>query len=344
MGAAPEPQHSFLPASAMTLNSVFYRHILQVLGDEVSPSMSEGEYLRLAADWFSAQHAWQFLRRPCALDLRGSISLTAASYVHATRTLTQAGAFTNYVYVAGDRLEADSGTGVTVQSYPVASRTNANSIVLAAPGLGSAADAATNIVARLPNASVALPSDFMAFVGQRPLRSLGSTVRRIEFTSPEVMTAQRSGTTEVDSAAAFLGIVTELLNQVTGQTDPVIEIFPGSSENVAQAFRGYYRARLVIDPASDTAVVPLPTGRPALELALIKACRAFALGLEEGEEVGKPSLERLLANLVDSDVWRAARKQDGLQQPTVGPLRGGVGDRYGRGGRRTLDSFVEGPT
>jgi hypothetical protein len=326
------------------LNQVFFRHILQVLGDEVSPSMSCGEYLRLAADWFSAEHAWQFLRRPCALDLRASVSLLNASYVHGTRTLTKIGAFAEYTYVAGDYFEAEDGTGVTTSRYPVESVASADAIVLAAPGLGAAAIVA-DIDGRLPNRSMALPSDFMAFVGQRPLRSEGSAQRRIEFTSPEELTAFRAGSAEVDNqGAGFLAIVTEMVNEATEQTDPVIEHYPGSSENVAGAFRGYYRARLVIDPTSDTAVVPLPSGRPALELALIKAARAFALGLEEGEEVGKPSLEVLLAQLTSSDIWAAARKQDGLQQATVGPLRGGVGDRYGRGGRRMLDSQVESPS
>jgi len=329
----------------MTLNAVFFKHIRQVLNEELTPGMSEGEYLRLAADWFSAEHEWQFLRRPCVLDLRGSIEFEDATYTHTGRILTKVGAFANYTYVAGDVAEATAGTGVVATRYPIASKADSDSIVLAGDGLGAAADAQTDIDARLPNTSIQLPSDFMAFVGVRPLRSIGSAVRRLEFTSPEVLTAMRSGSAEVDNqGAGFLGIVTELVNRGSGLTDPVIEIYPSSAENVAGAFRGYYRARLVIDPASDTAAVPLPSGRPALELALIKACRAFALGLEEGEEVGKPSLEELLRQLIASDVWHAARKQDGLQQPTMGPLRGGVGDRYGRMSRRMLDSQVEGPT
>ena len=327
----------------MTQNSIFFEHIRHVLGDETSPGMSEGEYLRLAADWFSAAHAWQFLTRPCFLDLRGAISFTTGSYVHATRTITKASAFTDYTKVPGDRFVATGGTGVELKSYTIESRPTASTLVLKAPGLGAAADAIANLAGNLPNDSIALPSDFMAFPGQRPLRSSGDIIRSIEFTSRDVLVARRSATVEVDAGCTFLGVVTELVNEETGNTEPVLEIFPGVSANVKDALRGYYRARLVIDPTDDQAVVPLPVNRPALELALIKACRAFALGLEEGEEVGKPQLEALLAQLVASSIWSAARKQDGLQMPTLGPLRGGVGDRGGYF-KRALASEVEGPT
>jgi len=326
----------------MTQNSVFFDHIRSVLGDEPSAGMSEGEYLRLAADWFSAAHAWQFLQRPLRLDLRGAISIIGATYTHATRQLVKAGGFTDHTHVSGDRLDATGGTGVELRSYEVASKADANTLVLHGNGLGVAANGSANVAFKLPNDSIALPSDFMAFPGQRPLRSTSDVVRSIEFTTRDVLTGRRASSVEVDGGCTFLAVITEMPNRVTKNTDPVLEIFPGVSANQKDSLRGYYRARLVIDPADDQAVVPLPANRPALELALIKACRAFALGLEEGEEIGKPSLEELLARLTISDIWKAARKQDGLQQPTVGPLRGGVGDRGGYY-KRSLASEVDGP-
>lgn len=325
-----------------TQNQVFFDHIRTVLGGEVG-DISEGEYLRLAADWFSAAHAWQFLMRPLRLDLRGRIDFSGATYTHATRRLVKVGAFEDYTYVAGDGFDPTAGADVALRRYALEQKVDDDTIVLAAPGLGADADGDSDIGGRLPNDSLALPADFMAFVGQRPLRSDASTVRALEFTSHEVLAARRGATIDSDGSGCFVGVLTELINGTTGMSDPVLEIFPGVSENVADAFRGYYRARLVIDPTSEQSIVPLPSGRPALELALIKAARAFALGMEEGEEVGKPSLEQLLRNLVESDIWRAARKQDGLQQPTVGPIRGGVGEQRGAG-RRMLATEVNGPS
>lgn len=326
----------------MTTNAVFFDHIRAVLGGEVGDN-SEGEILRLAADWFSGQHAWQFLRRPCLLDLRAGIDLSAATYTHATRTLALTSAFEEYSYVAGDTLEASAGTDVELRSYALSSRTDDDEIVLAGDGLGADADGSADVAGRLPNASLALPVDFMAFASPRPLQAGGTANRWLEFTSPEVLSARRAATVSTDGTGGFVGIITEMLNPATGMTEPVLEHHPGVSANTPDAFRGYYRARLVIDATSDQAIVPLPSGRPALELALIKTARAFALGLEEGEESGKPSLEELLRRLVISDIWKAATRQDGLQQPGMGPLRGGVGERYGAA-RRTLATEVEGPT
>lgn len=327
----------------MVQNNTFFRHILHILGDDISPSMSPGEYLRMAADWFSGAHAWQFLQRPLFLDLRGAISLAGATYTHSSRTITKTGAFANYSIVAGDRFEASAGTGVTARSYVMASRTSDDAIVLAGDGLGSGADGSTDVSGRLPNDSIALPADFMAFPGANPIWSSSSIIRGVSFTTREAMTQRRTSNIEVESSWFFYAAVTELLDQSTGQTNPVLEIYPPASTNTPDAFRGYYRARLVIDPTAETAIVPLPIGRPALELALVKACRAFALGFEEGEEAGKPSLEVLLDQLVRSPIWEAAKKQDGLQQPTVGPIRGGVGGSR-MAGRRLLSTEVDAPT
>lgn len=327
---------------AVLTNAALIRHIYHVLNaDETSEGIEPLEIASMAADWFSSQHAWQFLRRPLRLDLRASITITGATWTAATRTLTKTGAFTNYDLVAGDPFEVTAGTNARLKAVPVESRTSANAIVLAEDI--EATDGATDIGGRLPNYSLALPADFMAFTGVRSLWSENSLIGGIHFTTPEALTQRRSSNVEVESSWFYYAAVSELLNQATGMTDTVLEIYPPSSTEVLDAFRGYYRARIVIDTDDEDAPVPVPANKVAIHAALIKACRAFALGFEEGEEADQPSLEELLRQLVLSDVWLAAKKQDGLQQPTVGPLRGGVGGSR-RSGRNLLASEVDGPT
>jgi len=325
----------------MTQNAVFYDHIRHVLGGETG-DLPEHEILRLAADWFSGAHAWQFLIRPLRLHLRASLSITTATYTHTSRELEKIGAFADYEYVAGDIIEVDAGANADLRAYPIESRLDDDTIVLA-EGLGAAADGDSDIGGTLPNQSIALPTDFMAFPSPRALWSRGTEVRSLEFTSREVFNARRASRVDSDGTGSFIGVVTELMDRGAGLSRPVLEIFPGVTTARLDAFRGYYRSRLVIDPSSDQNPVPLPAGRPALEIALIKAARAFALGLEEGEEADRLSLEEHLRRLISSDIWQAARKQDGLQQPTVGPLRGGVGERL-RYGPRTLATEVNGPS
>lgn len=54
----------------------------------------------------------------------------AATFTNATRTLTLAGAFTNYVFQAGDSITVTAGTGVGVRMYAVQQKVDNNSIIL----------------------------------------------------------------------------------------------------------------------------------------------------------------------------------------------------------------------
>lgn len=323
-------------------NQTLIRHILQVTNaDELSEGLAPLELARLAADWVSSAHAWNFLRRPLLLDLRASISLTGATWTSATKLLTKVGAFADYTYVAGDVFEPTGGTGARLKTVPVATRVSDDAITLDEDI--QATNGATDIAGRLPNNTIALPTDFLAFPGVRPLWSENSLIGGLHFTSHEALTQRRSSNVEVESSWYFYAAITEMMNQGTEATETVLDLYPPSSVEVLDAFRGHYRARIVIDTEDEDAVVPVPTNKPAIELLLIKACRAFALGFEEGEEADQPGLDVLLEQLQRSTIWHAARKQDGGQQPTVGPMRGGVGGSR-RAGRSLLSSEVDGPT
>jgi hypothetical protein len=327
----------------MAINQDYYRYIKHALGDaDPSPLLSYAEILKQAAGWLASAHQWHWLKRPLRLQLRGTIELSGATYTHATRTLTKTGAFATYTYLAGDLLEPTGGTGVTLAAAEIESRTDNDSVVLVAPGLGAAADLQTDIAGILPNDSMALPSDFLSMWGAEPLWARDSSTSRMRLVDGEMLTAHRTATVEVDASWPFMATVSERVDRSDGLTVPVLEHYPRSTVNQPDAFRGYYRARIVIDDTSETAVVPIPRNRPLFEACLIRVARIFALGYEEGDEGGQPTIEEQLEPFRASTFFRAAMREDSPQR-TYGPLRGGVA-QYGRSYTRGLATEVGGPS
>ena len=69
-----------------------------------------------------------------------------ANWTDATLTITRTGAFANYTYAAGDKLKITAGTGITVASYDIASRVDADSITLATDINAAGGDIADNTI------------------------------------------------------------------------------------------------------------------------------------------------------------------------------------------------------
>lgn len=80
------------------------------------------------------------------------LTITAATWTEATRTLTKTGLFAEYAFAAGDRVYISGGTGATAGTYLVESRTSANAIVLQT-SIGAAANGQTDIAGTLSPAS-----------------------------------------------------------------------------------------------------------------------------------------------------------------------------------------------
>lgn len=84
-----------------------------------------------------------------AIVVPAAVTITGDGTWHeSTLTLEKTGAFTSYTFVAGDTIAVTAGTGATVATYTVASKTDANNIVLTA-SIGAAADTQTNISANM---------------------------------------------------------------------------------------------------------------------------------------------------------------------------------------------------
>lgn len=86
---------------------------------------------------------WRFKKRKTRVRIE-HYSVTGASYVHTTKTLTKTSGFGTLP--AGSRLRVSSGTGATLKEYVITSATT-NQVVLET-SIGSAADGQTDIAAQ----------------------------------------------------------------------------------------------------------------------------------------------------------------------------------------------------
>lgn len=84
----------------------------------------------------------------CTGSGANTIALVDATWTDATKTLELTGAFTNYVFKAGDRVRITGGTGATAGYYVVATRTSADAITLVT-SIGVGADGQTDIAGSL---------------------------------------------------------------------------------------------------------------------------------------------------------------------------------------------------
>lgn len=94
------------------------------------------------------------------------VALATATWTEATKTLTEAGAFADYVYAAGDTLVIESGTGATPGVYAIASRTDDDSIVLTESLSITGADLATGDIVSVyaTDGMTEVPADLQAGV------------------------------------------------------------------------------------------------------------------------------------------------------------------------------------
>ena len=90
---------------------------------------------------------WTFRRRRCAMVIT-PVAATGLTYAEAGKTLTGTGAWTDYTHVAGATWHTTGGTDAVLAPVQVASRTNANEIVLSS-SIGAGADGSIDIAGTL---------------------------------------------------------------------------------------------------------------------------------------------------------------------------------------------------
>jgi hypothetical protein len=280
-------------------------HIRHTLGGgDLSSNIDAVGILNQAGEHLHSMHTWKWAEgRTALLDLRGTITGTAATWTNSTLTLTLASSFTDYTFVEGDEIQITSGTDVTAGFYTVASRTSANAIVLSE----SIGTNSTDVAFTLQPYSIDLPDDVRDIIA---IQGSNSLEQHITLTSKkEVLEVrERSEPNNVHWYAA--------ISYVGSPPTPILEIAPGAGANETGAFRLFYRSRWAHMTADDTQI-DVPT---FVEALFVQIVRAFARGYER-EDAG--SLDARLTEIERGPVFRSAKRSDGNIQPNFGKLRGG---------------------
>jgi hypothetical protein len=290
------------------------RHTLG--GGDLSVELDKIGILNQAGEFMVNMHPWRWLVGTSALiNLRGVVTGTTATWTASTLTLTDTGAFTDYTFVAGDKLEIISGTGATTGFYEVASRTDDDSVVLQATI--SSSDLATgDIQYRLEGNSAALPDNFRDIIA---ISATDALLYGVRLTSLEQILQNRTSQIEVTTSWNYQAAV----NYAGSPPVPRLEIWPTPTTNQTGVFTMFYRSgwtRLLADSVN----IEIPEFVDSLFLRIV---RYFTRGYEREDVL---DMSQMLHATMQSPEFIMAAKRDGNTQPFYGKLRGGAAGVHSR--------------
>lgn len=290
------------------------RHTLG--GGEPSVELDKLGIVNQAGEFLVNMHPWRWLAGASALiDLRGVVSGTTATWTASTNTLTDTGAFADYSWVVGDKVEITGGTGATTGFYEVSSRTDDDSIVLAST-LSSSDLATGDIEYRLAPNSAALPSNFRDIIA---ISATDSLLYGVRLTSLEQILQNRTSQIEVTTSWNYQAAV----NYEGSPPVPRLEIWPDPQSSQTGVFTIFYRAGWT-RVTQDSVNIDVPQWIDSLFLRLV---RYFARGYER-EDVFE--MRQMLDSVMDSPEFIMAAHRDGMTQPFYGKLRGGGAQAHSR--------------
>lgn len=276
-------------------------------------SAQAGVMLMNARPWAWAED------RSITIRPRAEITIEDATWTEATKTLTKTGAFTAYSHLSGDTVEIDSGTGATVGTYEVASKTSANAVVLGA-SIGSAADGQTDIAATFPNDQVEIPSGF-PLLQITAYAAPDSLISRMEFTSPQSLLDIRGYPGYVGTTIGFWALLRHVRSPSGGSPIPRLDLWPRAT-GTEEAMVIYYRGGWLV-PSTDEELLSIPDW---LDPAYIEFFKAYVMGTEEPEG---GSVDRRIVAVLQGPSFLNASQIDSTMQQSYGRMRGGWLDESG---------------
>jgi hypothetical protein len=290
------------------------RHTLG--GGELSVELDALGVLNQAGEFLVNMHPWRWLIGASALiDLRGVVTGTTATWTAATLTLTDTGAFADYTFAAGDKLEVRAGTGATTGFYELASRTDDDSVVLLASM--SSSDLATgDIDYRITANSATLPANFRDIVA---LTATDALLYGVQLTTLEQILRNRTSQIEVTTSWNYQAAV----NYAGSPPVPRLEVWPDPVSNATGVFSIFYRAgwtRL----SGDSVSINIPEFTDSLFTRIL---RYFTRGYEREDLL---DMGQMLASIMGSPEFIMAAKRDGNTQPFYGKMRGGGAETHSR--------------
>lgn len=303
---------------------------------ELSQELDQLGILNEAGEYLYSMYPWKWaVGRSALIDLRGSLSGTTATYTSATRTLTETGAFANYTFVDGDKIEILAGTGANTGFFTVESKTNSDSIVIKNPSVIASGDLMTgDIEWEIQPGSAALPDDFRDIIA---LTSTDSRLYDVELVSLNQILRNRTSQIEVTTAWDYQAAV----SYAGTPKVPILEIWPNPSSDQIGAWTVFYRSRWS-QVTDDQTIISIPEFVESLFLRLV---RAYAKGYERDNV---EPLEVLLERIESGREFKAAVRSDGMVQWSYGRLRGGGAQvhtsRYTRARYGSISTRISAPT
>lgn len=290
--------------------------ILHALGGEPAAGLSVRAIINAAGETLVNSQTWRWLEDTEAkLDLRGKITITGATTTSGAGTgFGATGSFANYAFVEGDQLEITSGTGVTAGFYRVASRTDADTIVLStSPGASGSGIAAT-----LHTSAIALPADFRDLIAYNTTSGL---LKGIQFTSHGDLLQKRAAS--FTTVGFHYAIIVHPINSSSGAAPvPRMEIWPTPSSNETGAITILYR-RGWSALTSDADLIQIPDW---MHPTFFEFLRAFAHGWEESDN--QTASERV-SGVMNGPIWATAVRRDASIEADLGPIINGAAGAAG---------------
>lgn len=288
------------------------RVILDTLGDPAPTVPEQLTILNDAGRWFLGCHDWKFLEREAYLNVRAQVTASGGTWNNATSTLTfGAGALSTYTFLAGDKVEIVSGTGINVGFVEIDSATS-NTLVLRS-SIGTAAP--TDVAITLHSWGVALPADFGQQIDGFPAIAPGfaQLFETVDMAEIEQYRALFTG----GSTAAYLGAFSWGIPTGGGPRVPRLEIAPEIVQGRMGAFVLVYRSRWVYVSADTTQFYMPEFAEPAFRQVL----RHFARGYTEEDTA---DLDARLENFKAKPLMEQAIFADSQQQIDYGRIKGGA--------------------
>jgi hypothetical protein len=280
-------------------------------GGDIPAELDANGILNQAGHHLYSMHPWRWITgRSALLDLRGILSGTTATWTAATKTLTQASAFTNYSFLAGDEIAISFGTGATLGTYKIASRVSANAITLET-SLAAGNLATGDIAWRIDPGTIALPTDLRDII-QISTTSLSSVGGVTLVPLATILELRRSSASVTATTGYYYGAV------VYSGTNPkpILEIYPAPSANATGAMRIFYRSRWT-ELTGDTTKIEIPEF--CFDL-FTQIARAYAAGYVRNEQA---TLDQRLALIHQGPVFAVSKRSDGMVQPFHGVIQNG---------------------
>lgn len=284
------------------------------LGASPATGVDRDEIINDALQFLASCHEWNWRRGgPTRVSLNGPLSITGATWTESSKTLTATGAFTSYVFNAGDIIEITGGTGATAGDYVVASRTSANAIVLVT-SIGAGADAQTDITATIRFPYAPLPSDYGEEISTTYPNSFA---RRMIRTTIEGIAELRAAPIQHFGHTFYYAITSgQSSSPAAGIDTPRIELYPTPTADVLNAITIVYRRNIArLTNAGD--IPQIPTW---MDYAFDLLCRSFAMTLEDDnpDNAAQQKFNSLLPDL---------KERDSVTQRRLGIMTGGLWPR-----------------